>query len=226
MVNNYYIQVGSDPYKDIYADYGVKVKSTEGLNDTPDGKKVWSRDWKDEQGLDVYLPTYPKFKERKIKITFLLHYDTLTEMKEKMRVFLSYLFSANELSYFDTFKSEGFRGYYSKEKIQTESYRAGLNMIEFDMEFIAPNGICYGFDSSENDRISLDVINGTADLYFSDGTSLLGVDEALFMKFEGKFIIVCPSIYGGVVLSGGESRMMLDRNSRLFISRDERLFIT
>ena len=53
--------------------------------------------------------------------------------------------SGEYISYFDTYKKNGFRGYYIESDLVGESYRGVGSNIEFDLEFMVPNGICYGF---------------------------------------------------------------------------------
>lgn len=195
---NYYIQKGTDTAKDIFATYGIRVKETVGMNQLPPLKEVFSRTWPDEQGDDIYIPTTAFFESKKVTITFFLQKTTVDEVKNSINSFLQYIISGEQICYFDTYKKNGFRGYYSENEVASEYYRLVGSNIEFDLDFMVPNGICYGFDNSQYSSIFVETINGTADVYFSDGTSNLDVSGIFIKNMIGGFVIVCPSIYGGI----------------------------
>ena len=54
------------------------------------------------------------------------------------------------------------------------------------------------FDNTGNSSIFAYMINGAADFYFSDGSSKLNTSSDFIKNIDGGFIIICPSIFGGV----------------------------
>lgn len=195
--------------------YNIFVKETKGLTELPDTKKMFQRDWKDEQGLDVWFPKYTLFKEREITVTFVMLKTSNVDFKNQLREFLNYFFSGGEINYFDTFKSEGFRGYLNKTKVNKEYYREYKTYIEFELNFIAPNGICYGFDNSGQSSIFVNMIRGTADFYFSDGTSQLNISEDFVHNQDGGFCIVCPSTLGGAIVKMRKNKIFCTSEGKL-----------
>lgn len=200
MAYKHYIQVGDLPSRDLETDFNIIVKKVEGLTELPDIKKPFSKDWVDEQGIDVYIPDEIRFKSREVKITFILYgnKETNTDIKQSLRDFFDYLLAANHFSYFDTYRKTGFRGYYSKQKMNEEKYREYLNYIEFETTFVVPNGICRGFNNEGETYARIEVRKGTANFYFSDGTSILNMEEGMLnVTLNGGFYITCPSLWDG-----------------------------
>lgn len=223
MNKNYYIQKNGIQAVNIWDEYTIYVKETNGLNLIPDSKSIFSRDWPDQQGLDYYLPTTTFFKEKTVQITFMILRSETSSIKSTMSTFLSYLISAGEINYFDTYKIEGFRGYYDKSKIGTERYRDEGNYIEFDLEFTVPNGICFGFDNSGNKSIFVSINSGYADLYYSDGSSSLNVSTTDYKVIQDGFLIICPSILGGVTISGLTNKLLLTSSGKLLLTSSDKL---
>ncbi|MFA5359296.1 MAG: hypothetical protein WC310_05805 [Patescibacteria group bacterium] len=216
MINNYYIQLGTDVAVDIFNTYGIYVSKTEGLDGLPDAKEPFSRDWAEEQGLDVFLPDVVTFKERQIKITFAAIKTLTSEAKSNVKNFLKYLFSEEQFCYFDTFKKEGFRGYYSKHEIKNAKYVEYTTYIEFEMTFVAPNGICFGQDISSSTGITCIVEDGvSADFYFSDGTSVLGATESFNDNKNANFVIILPSVFDGAYIET-RSNKLFGYNGKIF----------
>lgn len=203
-ISNRYIQVGTEPAKNIYTEWGIYATKVEGLNQLPDTKDKWSRDWPDEQGEDVYYPSIVRFKGKEITVTFRIDEPGSTAVMNAISSFRNYLFLAGDLSYFDTYRKNGFRGYYNKEKTKEEKYRTDGSYVEFELNFFAPNGICFGFDNTGRQSIYVDVDQGTCDLYFSDGGQMQDVSENISYLIDEGFVIVCPSVYNGVSVISNE----------------------
>lgn len=225
MKKNYYIQVGSGAYKNIWDEYGIYVAETEGLNMLPSAKKLFSRDWPEEQGLDIHYPDDIMFKSRDVKITFKIVKSETSDAMSAIKLFRNELFSAGDFSYFDTYKNNGFRGHYEKDSVNTEVYREYSNYIEFEMNFVAPNGISFGYDNTGGFGIDLTVSKGYCDLYFSDGTKELNVEDYFLKDIEGGFVIVNPSIYNNLTVSSLGISIFLTRDEEVFLTRDEEVFL-
>jgi len=225
MKYNYYIQVGSIPAVNIWDEFGIYVASTEGLTTMPDAKAKFSRSWPDEQGDDAFLPDIIRFKSKEIKITFEVVKSDKVDAIAAIQKFHDHIYAAGQLSYFDTYKQTGFRGYYDKSSVNEEKYRETQNRIQFDMNFIAPNGICWGFDNSGQYSIFVDVLMEYGDFYFSDGTSLMNMDSDFIKDLDEGFVIACPSAFGGIKIEERALKLFVDANERLFISSTNKAFI-
>lgn len=198
MIKNYFIQVGTSSAQNIFNEYNIYVSKAEGLNDIPEAKETWSRDWKDEQGLDTFVDEDIRFESKNVKLTFVLLDSNTESARETIKRFINYVVSAGVMSYFDTYRSTGFVGYYNKNSINTEKYRASSNHVEFDLTFVAPNGICYGYNNEGNTSMHIEIKKGFANLQFSDGTNMTNISEDIMKNQNDGFAIACPSSFRGV----------------------------
>lgn len=225
MIKSYYIQKGTDPYKDIWVDYGIIVMKTQGLYQLPKAKKPFYRSWPDEQGDDTYLPTDAKFETKDVTLTFRIQKDTVDDIRTAYKSFYKYLIGGGEISYFDTLKKEGFRGYYTENKINSENYRLTGSHLEFEMDFTCPNGICFGFDNSSGSSIFVNVLSGYGDIYFSDGSSVLNATVNFTKNLVGGFVIVCPSVLEGVEILPRINKLIGTNTGKLITTRTGKLIV-
>lgn len=201
MNKEYYIQSKSSARLSIYDDFDMIVKKTVGLSDIPDRKKIWTRDWAEEQGQDVYFhEDGAKFKSKKATVTFIIHGSDKDIIREKIKTFLHYIFNGGEISYYDTFKNIGFRGYCDIKNTKSSKYRSNFNLVEFDVVFNIPNGICYGFGKSAT-QYSFFISGGSANFYFSDGSSVKNVTSSFNQTGAYDFVIIEPTIFKNVLAS-------------------------
>ena len=159
------------------------------------------------------------FKSRDIKITFKILKTSQAQVREALRNFRDYLFSSGgQLLYFDRFKQEGFRGYYIKNETKMEMVRESKSMIEFDMHFKAPNGICFAYDNLGHDSVSVNVVRGYGDVYFSDGASFENVTEDFNRNMTDGFVIICPSTWRGVVILERLNKIIATRTGKIIVN--------
>lgn len=217
MINNYYIQKGTSPAVSI-EDFDIVVMKTEGLWALPKVKKPFSRDYKDEQGIDVYIPAKTKFETKDVVLTFRVDKTSTYDAQQKMKAFIKYLCSGGAICYFDSFKKEGFRGFYDSQKINSEYFREYKTFIEFEMTFTAPNGICFGFDNSGQTSIFVNILSGGADFYFSDGTQVLSQTDSFIQNQEGGFVIVCPDELDGVDIQIRVNKIFVTDTGKLIVT--------
>lgn len=203
MNNNYYIQSGSSSALDIFSNFNIVIKKTEGLTNFSDLKKIESESYDNSQGDEVFIPSKTVFDQNKVTIHFAIINDSI----DKMYNFIKYIAAEDQVLYYDTFKSMGFRGYLQKHSIIKEIYREENSYIEFRCEFNIPHGLTYFFDNTGGFGIFVDIIDGSCDLYYSDGRSFLGVTEDYADNLNG-FIIFCPSHINGTVITQRENKLL------------------
>lgn len=197
-MKKYYIQSGSSGYKDIFTEFGIYVSKTEGMSSLPDSKSKFDTAIDTDQGSLVSVPNNIFFKKKTVVVTLLA---IKGDVKKSVSDFLEYAMSSGDLSYFDTYRGNGFRGYYIKSEIINEKYRDDGDFVEFSLSFEVPNGICYGYDNIGNSEINIEVTKGYVDLYFSDGTELLNQVGIVSKTQTDGFVIICPSINDNVNIS-------------------------
>lgn len=222
MLHNYYIKVDGSPVVNL-SDIGVTVKEVSGLSELPESKEYFYQDWKDEQGVDVYLTNKVIFKEKEIKITFIISGDNI---QSSIVSFFDLLFSASELLYFDTYRNTGFRGIYAKHEIGTEKYRQYGDYIEFDLTFLAPNGIYHGFSCDNEAKVLVTVKSESTNLYWSDGSVDLDISESFVKSNTGIFVISEPTVFNNVEISFLPPILFATRNDNLFVTRVDNLITT
>lgn len=160
----------------IYYDYkGVVVKEVLGINDIPERKDVFSENWKDQQGLDVFLPENTYFKNREVEISFFIEAKSIQDYKSNINTFINFISADQEVLYFDQYRKSGFIGYYISHEVSEESFKSNnwsLITIKFGI-----NTLCSGLDLDgvvildimENSKYSL-LIDKKYTIYFEDGS--------------------------------------------------------
>ena len=200
---NYYIQTGSNAAVNIFSNFGILVKKTEGLSNFSDLKKISSDSYDNAQGDTVYVPNKTVFDQNKASITFAM----INKSKDVMYDFVKYITDVDQFSYYDTFKSIGFRGYLDKFTLVSEIYRDGYSYVEFKCDFNIPHGLVYVFDNTGGFGIFVDIIEGSCDLYYSDGRSFNNITEDYADNLNG-FIIFCPSHIDGTLITQRENKVL------------------
>lgn len=188
----YYFQIGSDAFIDIKETWNIDVLKVDGLIPTSKTKSVFTEDWKDEQGLDVYMDSKRVFNDRKLTLT-LRAVD-----RDDTRSFFAAISSIGEFQYYDTYRNMGCRMYFDSESTKKEKYRQSQDDIQFNCVFIVPNGISFG--------VGGDLVGGSislssstpANLYFSDGSSHLDWSGSLVKDITDGFVVIEPDSVRGV----------------------------
>ena len=206
VVNTVAYPQGTYKYSDeaLILDYnykGISVSQTDDVNKFPDRKKPYSEDWKDEQGLDSYISQNTFYKDKEVDVYFLIEGDTSEEVRLRVESFMTFISAEGYVNYFDTYRNNGFRGYYKSHKIERERYNT-VNYHYCKITFVVDR-LCFGYYSLKCPLISVDINpgkEGNYELYASDGTSGKFDKSAIFNgNFE--FIIVVPDYAGMLTLS-------------------------
>lgn len=191
--------------KSIYLDYnykGISVTSTEDINKFPDRKQPYTEDWKDQQGLDSYITENTYYKSKDVKVAFLIQGETSEEVKIKLESFLTYISAKGYVNYFDTYRGNGFRGYYVSHDVKEEKFNS-FNYQHFEITFTVDR-LCFGYSATKCPLIGITVNDGfdgaKYEVYASNGDIGLFVDDGVFGG-DFNFIIVVPDYAGMLSLS-------------------------
>lgn len=80
-------------FKDLYKDFKIVCQNFPFVKN-PEPKEFSSNDWKDEDGLDVYVPKNIKMKHYDVEATF-LYKGTESDMRDDISAFIEYLYGRN-----------------------------------------------------------------------------------------------------------------------------------
>lgn len=174
---------------------GIYVKKTSNISTLPDRKDPYSEDWKDEQGVDTFVPDSTYFKSKEVTVELFIKDASLSKLRTKLDIFLKYATAKGYINYFDTLKGQGFRGYFKSHSVQDEKYRDGMHWQEFSLTFVVDR-LCYGYDCTQCGTLSITMnegIDGLYDLHLSDGNQFLKFNEDTYVSSENcKFVIIVP----------------------------------
>lgn len=110
MATNFYFQKETDEFAlDIEETFKVRVTSVRGLNPA-NPKELFTRDWADEDGVDVYLPDARKRQATEVIMTCFAESVSLTQYSTKTAIqlydeFCAYVFDG-EIDYWDTLQQK------------------------------------------------------------------------------------------------------------------------
>lgn len=105
MATNFYWQkTGTPAPSDIEQSLGIRITSVRGLHPA-DPKELFTRDWAEEDGVDVYIPTTRKKKAQEVIMTCFAESDTYTTAIEKYDNFCAAIFDG-EFTYWDTLQNK------------------------------------------------------------------------------------------------------------------------
>lgn len=80
-------------FKDLYEDFGIVAQDFP-LVKYPEPKEPYTQDWKDEDGLDVYIPQTIPLKHYDFKATF-LYKGTEANIRNDISSFIDFLYGRN-----------------------------------------------------------------------------------------------------------------------------------
>jgi len=214
MQHNFFIQKGGDEAKDIFAEWGIIINKTQGLLELPNPKDFFSRDWPEEQGVDLYIPDKVVFadKEVEIDITYLGNRG-----REQFNKFISYIAQPNAGQYalenrdgvfqfFSPYRNTGARLVYSGMSFSRERYRGGCigrDVVQVTLKFRCPNGLSFGASTygRSSNSLTFQMTEGEKiDVFYSDGTRDLNKTET-FIKNNVRFCIINPSSTNAVKIT-------------------------
>lgn len=214
MQSNFFIQKAGDEAKDIFAEWGIVVNATRGLLELPNIKEPFSRDWPEEQGIDIYIPDRAVFsdKEVEIDITYYGGYG-----REQFNKFVAYLIQPNKNQYslenrdgvfqlFSPYRNTGARLTYRGMSFSKEKYRGhcvSKDLVQATLKFRCPNGLSFGVSSygRPSNSLTFEITDGESiDVFYSDGTRDLNKTET-FTKDNIRFCIINPSSIDAVKIT-------------------------
>lgn len=206
MQRNFFIQKAGDEAKDIFAEWGVAVNATRGLLEIPNLKEPFSRDWPENQGVELYIPDKAVFTDKEVEmdITYYGIYG-----RDQFNKFISYLIQPGKNQYalenrdgvfqlFSPYRNTGARLVYKSMSFPKEKYRGfcmGRDTVQATLKFRCPNGLSFGASTygRASDSLTFEITEGESiDVFYSDGRRDLNKTET-FTKDNVRFCIVNPS---------------------------------
>lgn len=214
MQNNFYIQKGGEEAKDIFAEWGVTVNATQGMLELPELKTPFTRNWIEEQGMDIYVPNKAIFSDKEVEIDITYHgaYG-----REQFQKFISYLIEPSEKQYtkenrdgvfqfFSSYRNTGARLMYKGMSFSKERYRGQCfrkDTIQATLKFMCPNGLSFGVSTygKPSNSLTFKITEGESiDVFYSNGERDFNKTKS-FTKSNIRFCIINPSSINAVIIS-------------------------
>lgn len=214
MQNNFYIQKGGEEAKDIFAEWGVTVNATQGMLELPELKTPFTRNWIEEQGMDIYVPNKAIFSDKEVEIDITYHgaYG-----REQFQKFISYLIQPSEKQYtkenrdgvfqfFSSYRNTGARLMYKGMTFSKERYRGQCfrkDTIQATLKFMCPNGLSFGVSTygKPSNSLTFKITEGESiDVFYSNGERDFNKTKS-FTKSNIRFCIINPSSINAVIIS-------------------------
>ena len=214
MQNNFYIQKAGEEAKDIFAEWGVTVNATQGMLELPELKTPFTRNWIEEQGVDIYVPDKAIFSDKEVEIDITYHgiYG-----REQFQKFISYLIQPNEKQYtkenrdgvfqfFSSYRNTGARLIYKGMSFSKERYRGQCfrkDTIQATLKFMCPNGLSFGGSTygKPSNALTFTIAEGESiDVFYSNGERDFNKTKS-FTKSDIRFCIINPSSINAVMIS-------------------------
>lgn len=214
MQNNFYIQKGGEEAKDIFAEWGITVNATQGMLELPELKTPFTRNWIEEQGIDIYVPNKAIFSDKEVEIDITYHgaYG-----REQFQKFISYLIQPSEKQYtkenrdgvfqfFSSYRNTGARLMYKGMSFSKERYRGQCfrkDTIQATLKFMCPNGLSFGVSTygKPSNSLTFNITEGESiDVFYSNGERDFNKTKS-FTKSNIRFCIINPSSINAVIIS-------------------------
>lgn len=214
MQNNFYIQKGGEEAKDIFAEWGITVNATQGMLELPELKTPFTRNWIEEQGMDIYVPNKAIFSDKEVEIDITYHgaYG-----REQFQKFISYLIQPSEKQYtkenrdgvfqfFSSYRNTGARLMYKGMSFSKERYRGQCfrkDTIQATLKFMCPNGLSFGVSTygKPSNSLTFNITEGESiDVFYSNGERDFNKTKS-FTKSNIRFCIINPSSINAVIIS-------------------------
>ncbi|QIK58356.1 hypothetical protein G7050_00295 [Dysgonomonas sp. HDW5A] len=214
MQNNFYIQKAGEEAKDIFAEWGVTINATQGMLELPELKTPFTRNWIEEQGLDIYIPDRAIFADKEVEIEVTYHgvYG-----REQFQKFISYLVQPAEKQYtkenrdgvfqfFSSYRNTGARLVYKGMSFSKERYRGQCfrkDTVQATLKFMCPNGLSFGVSTygKPSNSLTFTIAEGESiDVFYSNGERDFNKTKT-FTKPDIRFCIINPSSINSVVVS-------------------------
>jgi hypothetical protein len=198
MMKKYYIQAQEEVAKDVFATWGIRVLSSENVENLPQVKEPYVEDWPDEQGSDEYLPEATLYSSKEVVLNLLIQTKTQDELEDNVADFMNYISSHGSILYYEEYGRSGFRGRYKGSTITTKRYRSGQCTFEFSISFVVPQ-LCFAVGTENDPLVSLEVNDRYQgedreyELFFSDGRSGTFNDDIVLESEGVLFAVALPS---------------------------------
>jgi len=139
MAANFYFQFDGAPSAiDIEQSYGIRVTSVRGLHPA-DPKEIFTRDWADENGVDVYIPATRKVKSTEVTMTCFAENGTLETAIEKYDRFCESIITDAPILYWDTLQNQQVSLIYTGNKPVWYQFVAPTRLM-FEITFLNATG--------------------------------------------------------------------------------------
>ena len=214
MQHNFFVQKAAEEAKDIFAEWGIVVNATRGLLEIPDCKKPFSRDWAENQGVELYIPDKTIFADKEVEMD--VTYQGVLG-RNQFNKFISYLIQPDKNQYtqenrdgvfqlFSPYRNTGGRLIYESMSFSKEKYRRSCtskDLVQSTLKFRCPNGLSFGASTygRASNSLTFEIAGGESiDVFYSDGSRDLGKTET-FAKDNARFCIVNPSSLDAVKIT-------------------------
>jgi len=138
MATNFYFQKVTDITPlDIEVEFNVRVSQVRGLN-PPSPKKLFTRDWANENGVDVYIPATRLTKSADVTMTF---FAESTDTKTAIELYddiCAYMIGA-EFDYWDTLQNKKVNLTYTDNKPEWYQFITPQKVM-FEITFLNKTG--------------------------------------------------------------------------------------
>lgn len=138
MATNFYFQKITDLLPvDIEQTFKVRVTSVRGLHPA-NPKELFTRDWADENGIEVYLPETRKRQATEVVMTCFVESTTLKAANILYDEFCAYVFDS-AFDYWDTLQKKKVNLIYNTNKPVWYQF-VDKHKIMFEITFLNPTG--------------------------------------------------------------------------------------
>ena len=140
MATNFYMKKASGSEIDIESNFNIHVTEVRGLN-PPNPKKIFTRDWAAENGIDYYIGTSRKVKSSEVTIQFYAE-DGVTTAIQRYRAFCDWLLSeVVPIQYRDTLQNNQVNLIYNTNRPAWYQLFTSTNKkLHAEITFINPTG--------------------------------------------------------------------------------------
>lgn len=141
MATNFYLKKESAAEIDIETNFDIKVTSVRGLN-PPQPKKIFTRDWATEDGVDYYVGTARNIKSSEVTIVIYAESDATKTAIEKYRELHDYIISEIvPIRYRDTLQYQQVNLIYNANKPAWYQLYGDNQKLQAEITFFNPTGL-------------------------------------------------------------------------------------
>lgn len=139
MATNFYFQKETDSSPvDIESTFKIRVTSVRGLNPASP-KELFTRDWAEEDGVDVYLPDDRKKRSTEITMTCFAESNDTKSASVLYDEFCEYIFN-DKIDYWDNLQKKKVNVIYNGNKPVWYQFITPFRLM-FEITFLNPTGV-------------------------------------------------------------------------------------